>query len=823
MLYTKDLNAIAIITKEKSYSYTEFLSLVEIYSQHFNGKNYEKVAMYSENRMEWIAAFYAGWKNNCIVVTIDYMASIDDVSYILNDCQPELIFTSNGLKDSIEEIKKKIEYTPDILFLDNTTTDQEITITEWKKPKDLNDTAVIIYTSGTTGNPKGVMLSYINILSNISGVTEDAKIYTKDQQVLILLPLHHVFPLIGSMVVPLHIGATIVMSPSMQSPDLLETLKNNKVAVMIGVPRLYELLYKGLKAKVEATAIGKLFYKIVKASGSKSLAKKIFKKVHVGFGGNLLYMVSGGAALPKHVGEFFKTLGFDVLEGFGMTEAAPMITFTRPGKVKIGSPGHPLAAMKVEIRDGEIVAKGSNVMKGYYNRPEETAAVIKDGWLYTGDLGHFDKEGFLHITGRKKDIIILSNGKNINPVQLEMQFEKSFDEVKEAGVFHHQGQLYIAIHADKDVLDSMNVTDVNEHFRNNVLAKFNSTQTSYNRIMKFVLVYNDLPRTRLSKIQRFRLPELVTAPTISNKEEAFVPTEDYAAIQTFLESQVDIKIEPNHHLEFDLALDSLGKMGLIDFIDKSFGIKMDEKKLISFPSVRKLSEYVHEERKWFKNETINWEETLKEKFEIRLPKSWFTHTILSGMAKVFFKIYFRFKGKGADNIPEGACIITPNHESFFDGMFVTSFLKNKVMKLTYFYAKKKHVNNAFLRFMARTNNIIVMDLEQDLKESIQKLAAALKAGKKIMIFPEGTRTLSGEIGEFKKTFAILSTILDVPVVPVAINGAGKAMPVGSFFPRLGKRVDVTFLKPINPKGHTTESLVKEVVASIKESLKKSRK
>ena len=340
--------------------------------------------------------------------------------------------------------------------------------------------------------------------------------------------------------------------------------------------------------------------------------------------------------------------------------------------------------------------------------------------------------------------------------------------------------------------------------------------------MKFVVVNNDLPRTRLGKIQRFRLADLISAPATSNKEEVFIPSEDYTAIQSFLESQVDINVEPNHHLEFDLGLDSLGKLGLLDFIDKSFGVKLDEKKLISFPTIQKLAEFIREKRQWFKQESINWAEALKEKVEVKLPKSWPTHNLIKSIAKYFFKLYFRFKGEGINNIPEGACIIAPNHQSFIDGLFVASFLKHKTMKQTYFYAKKKHVNNVLLRFLARTNNVIVMDLEQNLKESIQKMAAALKAGKKIIIFPEGTRTKTGEMGEFKKTFAILSTLLNVPVVPVAINGATEAMPVGSFFPRVGSRVKVKFLKPISPDGHTTETLIQGVVSTIKNALKESK-
>ena len=635
-----------------------------------------------------------------------------------------------------------------------------------------------------------------------------------------LLPLHHIFPLAGSMVAPLFVGGTIVMSPSMQSADLLETLKNNQVAIMIGVPRLYELIYKGIKTKIDASGIGRFLYKVVKGLGSKKLGKKIFKKVHVGFGGHLEFLVCGGAALPKHVGELFQTLGFDVLEGYGMTEAAPMITFTRPGKVKIGSPGQALPGMEVEIRDGEIVARGRNVMKGYFNRPEETADVLKDGWLYTGDLGEFDKDGFLFITGRKKDIIVLSSGKNVNPVELEIDFEKSFEVVKEAGVFLHNNHLHIAILPNTDALAELNVEDIDVYFKKEIIPQFNARQSHYKRIMKFALVNSELPRTRLGKIQRFKLAEHAEKASAKKETFEFQPTEYYLAVKGFIETQIDFDIKPNHHVEIDLGLDSLSKLSLISFIENSFGVKLDERKLLSFPSLSHLSDYIREKKQWFKKETVNWAETLREKVDVKLPKSWPTHNIFKSIAKFFFKVYFRFKGEGIENIPEGPCIFAPNHQSFFDGLFVASFLRRRTVKDTYFYAKKKHINNAFLRFFARTHNIIVVDLDQDVKESIQKMAAALKIGKKIIIFPEGTRTKTGELGNFKKTFAILSTELNVPVVPVAIEGANRALPVGAKIPRPWKRVKVRFLEPIQPEGHTPETLTEGVYSKIEQTLSK---
>ncbi len=820
MLNVQNTAAVALITKERSYTYQELLQLIESYSLLFREKNYKMIAIHSENRVDWIAAFYAGWRNNCVVVPVDFMASVGDVSYILNDCKPELLFASPALKSQVEEIKPRVNHPMEIVFFGETQMPEVKSGIVWNEPEDVEKTAVIIYTSGTTGSPKGVMLSYRNLAANLLGVSRDVEIYKSNRQVLMLLPLHHIFPLAGSMMAPLFVGGTIVMSPSMQSSDLLETLKNNQVAIMIGVPRLYEIIYKGIKAKIDASGVGRLLYKVVRGLKSRKLAMKIFKKVHVNFGGNLQFLVSGGAALPKHVGELFQTLGFDVLEGFGMTEAAPMITFTRPGKVKVGSPGQALPGMAVEIRDGEIVAKGDNVMQGYFNRPEETADVIKDGWLYTGDLGEFDKDGFLFITGRKKDIIILSSGKNVNPVELEIDFEKSFDVVKEAGVFLHNNHLHIAILPDFDLLKELNIEDIDAYFKKEIIPVFNEKLSAYKRIMKFAIVNSELPRTRLGKIQRFKLAD--HAAKAANKPEKidFEPTEYYLAVKGFIETQIDFDIQPNHHVEFDLGLDSLNKMSLIDYIDRSFGVKLDEKKLINFPSLNHLADYIKEKKQWFREGTHNWAETLKEKVDVKLPKSWFTQNLYKSIAKGFFKVYFRFRGEGAQNIPDGPCIIAPNHQSFFDGLFVASFLKRKVFKQTFFYAKKKHVNNKFLRFLARTNNVIVMDMESNLKESIQKMAAALKEGKKVIIFPEGTRTKTGNLGEFKKTFAILSTELNVPVVPVAINGAGKALPVGSKFPRPFTRIRVKFLSPLYPEGHTADSLTEGVYRQIEESLAK---
>jgi long-chain acyl-CoA synthetase len=797
----------ALITKDQTVTYRSLISNINKFAGLFSGKGYHKIALFSENRPEWIYAFYAGWQNDATVVTIDFLSSAEDAAYIINDCRPELIFASQGSKKTWDKMTGKLDFLPDIIFFEDIPGEVSPSDISWKTPADADKTAVIIYTSGTTGSPKGVMLSFTNLISNLKAVTDDVKIFNADRQVLLLLPLHHIFPLMGSMMAPLSVGSTAVMAPSLQSSDIVETLKNNQVRIMIGVPRLYELLYKGIKAKIDAKAIGRMFYSIVRITRSRWLAKKIFKKVHEGLGGYLEIMVAGGAALNKDAGHFFQALGFEVLEGYGMTEAAPMITFPRPGHEIIGTAGQPLPGLTVEIRDGEIVAKGPNIMKGYYNRPEETAEVLKDGWLYTGDLGEIDSKGYLRITGRKKEIIVLPNGKNVNPVELEFKLEKNVACIKEAGVFLHHEILYAVIFPDYIILSEEGAKDPENYFREKVFPEFNRELTSYKRIMQFSLVKEELPRTRLGKIQRFKLEGLLEEK--QKKEEKIYEdagSEEYLAVKSFIESQVDMDVSPDDHLEFDIALDSLGKLSLIDFIEKTFGVKIEEENLQKFTSVKSLVEHIKNNKRWHHVDVTNWAVALKEKVHVKLPRTWPTLAVIKNSAKGFFSVYSRLKTDGVQHLPEGPCIITPNHQSFFDGLYILAALKMRTLKNSYFYAKKKHVNNPFLKFLANTNNVIVMDVNKDLKESIQKLAEVLKKGKNIIIFPEGTRTKTGRMGEFKKTFAILSKELNIPVVPVAINGAYRAMPGRAFFPIPFRQISVSFSKPIYPKGYSSDEL-----------------
>jgi len=807
-----------IITHNQKIRGSELLKYIQQYSLLVNDQGITKVAIYSENRLEWIYAFYAALQSNCIAIPIDYMSSAEDVAYIIDDCQPEILFISEAMQEAYAKVNQKSTFKPRIIVFEDHPPVADQPETAWIGPDDNDTTAVIIYTSGTTGSPKGVMLSYTNIIQNMVAVIEE-KIFHTESQTLILLPLHHIFPLVGSMMVPLYSGGTIVISPSMQTVDLMKTLADNQVTVMIGVPRLYELMYRGLMSKINSSVIAKTFLSLVYHTKSRKLGRILFKKIHDGLGGHLLYLIAGGAALNKEVGTFFYAIGFDILEGFGMTEAAPMITFPRPGKVKIGSTGQALPGLTVEIRDGEIVAKGPSIMKGYYNRPEETAEVLRDGWLYTGDLGRIEKGGYLYITGRKKEIIVLPNGKNINPVEVEMKLESSSPAIKEAGVFMHNEMLHAVILPDYGFLTNNDIEDVSQYFRESVLSPFNAEMSSYKRIMQFTLVNTELPRTRLSKLQRFKLEDLINK-TESEKPVSKDPdTVEYRAVKSFIESQVDMDVSPDDHLIFDIALDSLGKLSLIDYIDKTFGVKIGEEQLLKFPSIKTISEYVRTHKLFHKQEDTTWTGDMKDDTaEVDLPKYSFLLGTIVHLARSMAGIFIKTEVKGLENIPEGACFFTPNHQSKLDAFLVLSYLDKKTLRETYSYAKKDHVKGAVRKYLARRTNIIVMDLARDLKESIHKMAEVVKLGKKILIFPEGTRTETGEVGSFKKTYAILSTELNVPVVPIAISGAFYGDKTDK---KRVKRTKITveFLPSINPDGMTPDELNDLVKQRIEEKLK----
>lgn len=805
--------------KDFSFTYTQLLNRIDQFSEILSVKD-SRIIIFSENRPEYIFALYAAWKNNCTVIPVDYLSTPDELAYIINDAKPSAIYTSLAKKEVLEKALSFSDHKIKIEYFENINIPVESTnqINGGFDVKDYSAVALIIYTSGTTGSPKGVMLTFNNMKANIEAVSEKVRIYSKDDNVIMLLPVHHIFPLMGTIVIPFYSGSTVAMSPSLVSEDIISTLNENRITIIIGVPRLYNTIRKGIIDKINASKIAKLLFKIASKVNSKKFSQTVFKAVHKKFGGNLKYLVSGGAAISPDVVKDFQILGFEILEGYGMSEAAPMITFSRPSKVKLGSAGQLVPGVQIEIRDGEITARGKNIMAGYFNNIEETKKVIKDGWLYTGDLGYMDEEGYLFITGRKKDIIILSNGKNVNPEEIESKLEKISPAVKEAGIFVMSDSLNAVIYPDFNYVKNEHVDDYNEYFRWKVIDKYNAQASPYKKIHGLILVNEELPKTRLGKIKHYELEKF--AVNIKKVKKEAIPHEfkEYYLLKKFLEEQFEKDLHPTDHIEMDLAIDSLGLVNLSVFVHASFGVNIKENEFSKFDSVLKLAEYIKENRTKMAVENIQWSDILKSPFHFNVVRTKKGSSILRHLIKIFLRIYFRIKAEGISNIPDGACIITPNHQSIFDAFFLNAILNNRLMKKTYFYAKEKHFKQKWLKKLADYHNIIVMEKNVDIRLSIQKLADILKKGKNVVIFPEGTRSSDGTLGNFKKTFAILSQELNIPVVPVIIDGSQKALPIGSWIPRPFTRIKIKLLQPVYPDNNSYESLQRSVQYKIETGL-----
>jgi len=807
---------LAIQYGDLAISYQDFFAHIKQFSNQFDLNPGAHALLFAENSPAWATAFYAVWKHKGVVIPVDFMASASELAYILKDSSPEVVFCSEKGVKLMHEAIYMADIQTKLLILPPSLKLNEKSVEDWEMPAfHEDDTAVIIYTSGTTGSPKGVMLTYRNLKQNVDAVSVGIKIYRADSRVMVLLPLHHIFPLAGTLIIPLSLGASIAISPSLKTEDILKTLQDNKITIIIGVPRLYAAIHKGIKAKIDKSAVARLLFKLAAKLQSKTFSKKIFKAAHQKFGGSVEFLVSGGAALDPVIGGDFQTLGFEVLEGYGMTEAAPMITFTQPGRVKIGSPGHVVSGTELRLVDGEITARGPHVMKGYYNRPEETTAVIKDGWLHTGDLGYVDEDGFLFITGRKKEIIVLSNGKNINPAELETALLQP-ELVQDCAVFHANDQLQLLVVPQNP--DNLPSDLLEKKLREELLKPFNEKVSAYKRIHRIHLTNEELPRTRLGKLQRFRLAELAKESKTAQQTAIKTDNPAYEMLSNFVEAEKQRKPLPTDHIELDLGFDSLDKISLQTWIDQTFGIKIEPQELTKFDSVLALSEWISANKTRMEDSHINWAEILREKVQLQLPATWFTGNLAVWLSRAFFKTYFRFQTVGQKNLPQGPFILAPNHQSFFDGMFVASVLRYKQVRGTYFYAKEKHIRPAWLKFLANRNNIIIMDLNRDLKASIQKMGEVLRLQKNLIIFPEGTRTANGHLGDFKKTFAILASELKVPVVPVSISGAYEALPRGSIFPKPWKKIRVEFLEPVYPENHSYESLASNVRERIQQKL-----
>ncbi|WP_448587564.1 AMP-binding protein [Thermocrinis sp.] len=809
----KDFRKTALIHRDREITYSELIEKTKEYANYMNIMPGDRVVIFSENRPEWVYALFALWQRGGIGVPVDFMSSSRELEYILRETEPSVVVCSDATEETLREALSSTELSPTVLNLDRPFLLKPI---EHVMSRSFHDTALILYTSGTTGEPKGVMLSFKNIISNILGV-ERLKVASKEDSTLAILPFHHSYPLLASLLLPIYLGATIVFIERLSSEALMQTLQKHPITILIGVPRLYQLLEQRIKERIEKKLLAKVLFKLSFLM-NRRLRRLVFKKVHQVFGGRLRHMVSGGAKLPVETAKFFDRLGFLVLEGYGLTETSPIVSFNPPNRVKLGSVGLPIEGVQVKIEDGEVMVKGVNVMQGYYKKEEETKRAFKNGWLLTGDLGYLDKEGYLYITGRKKEILVLAGGKNVNPEELELLIQKRDPIVKEVCVLELEGKLHALIHPDFERAKNMKISNITEYIKWEVMDRVNRSLPEWKRITGFRITTKELPKTRLGKIRRFLIPDIYRRleEYEEKKEEVFLE-EEGRLIASFLSSLSGREVKGYEHIELDLGLDSLAKVELLAFIESSFGVSLKEEDLSLYPTVKELESLVRERKQKTQWEEVDWEKILKS----AKPYTTSHHrsVFLAGLSliKLFFKLYNRLEVYGLENLPKPPFIIAPNHASYLDGFLIASSLPYSLAERTYFLGDEKYFEHPITATFGKLAHVVPINSQRKVKESMEKVSWLLRTEKVVVIFPEGARTRDGNLLPFKKGFAVLSSVLNIPVVPTAIVGSYQSMSLRDKFPKPNK-IKVIFGKPIYPNGKSLEDIVKETRDHLEELL-----
>lgn len=795
-------NRVAIISGDRQVTFNQMLGHIAAYAEQCPQEAGVKTLILSENCEGWIYALYAVWHNRGIVVPVDAGSTAADVTYIIRDCAPRAIWASPTRVDLAKEAVRASGMEVEILLLPTGGEHPSREPQALTKRAD-NDTALICYTSGTTGSPKGVMLSFENIMANVRAVSTEVPIFNADRRTIVLLPLHHVLPLVGTAVIPFVVGGGVAISPSLAAADIMDTLQRGRIAIMIGVPRLWQTLFRGIKGKIDASGVTRALYNMCAKAQCRTLSRLIFKSVRTKMGGAITYCVAGGAALDTETAMGLKTLGLDVLEGYGMTEAAPMITFTRPGDIRPGCAGLPVPSVEVKLVDGELCARGRNVMQGYYNRPEETAAVIDtEGWLHTGDLATIDETQHVTITGRKKEIIVLSNGKNVNPTEIEEKIEHYADIVKEAAVTEKDDLLCLIVVPQPVWQAGKTVAEMERLIKDDILRDYNAHVAPYKKLMSLHIYQGELPRTRLEKLQRFKLQELLTATEAPAAETT--PQEQMTGalgiLASYISAEKHTEVKASDNLETDLALDSLDCVALQGFIEGTFGVTLSTEQLTAFPTLQQLADHIERSKTREEVEDIDWHKILTSQLSTansQLPRMGLIGRSVMALCRMLMRPMFHPVVRGTENIPtSGPFILAPNHQSFMDAPLVVAGLQPDTLTRTYFYAKRDHVRGPLARLVARNHNVIVMDM-RTLSDSIHQLGQVLTMGNGLVIFPEGTRTADGQVGAFRKTFAILAAELQVPIIPVRITGAYEAWPRTRLLPRRAQ-VSVEYLPAVLP-------------------------
>jgi long-chain acyl-CoA synthetase len=773
------------------------------------------VAILAPNSPEWIAAYFGIVATGATAVPLDYHSAASDLKGMLTRSKCRRLFTS---KAALERLPQSWCDGADAIYvlddLDRTPRNVKSWTAVMAESREARLPAIrpdarasLLFTSGTTGTPKAVPLTHSQFLSNVNALFQ-AKVVRAGDRVLLPLPLHHTYPFTVGMLTSLAIGATLVFPGGATGPQILHAARSAEASAIVGVPGLYGAMTNGIDARMARRGwIARHVFSGL-LSFSTWLCRKLdlrigrllFAPLHREFGGKLRVLSSGGAKLDPEIAWKLEGLGWRVLTGYGLTETAPILTFNAPRNARIGSEGKPIPGVELRVvpvegsEFGEILASGPSVFSGYLDNPEANAeAFAEPGWFRTNDLGFVDKDGYLHIVGRANETLVLPGGKKVFPEDIEKRYaEIAF--IKELAILQHDKALVGLVVPNPEAIRTRGASRLEALLREEI-EHVTATLRPHERLSGYVITLEPLPRTHLGKLKRHLLPAIYAqAKTgkrrkpdveLTAEDKALLARADTKPIWDWLAARYPNQpLTPDTSPQLDLGIDSLQWIELTLELQERFGVKLNETAIGRILSIRDLLNEaaqqgaVPSEAAEPAPDAMQWVQPLRLGHKL-------LGLVLYGIDAVFARLLFRLQVIGKDNVPaEGRVILTPNHASYLDPILLAAAFPLSELQRTCWVGWSGIVlAGPIMRLITRTANILPIDPDRDPGATLDLVDTALQTKTRLVWFPEGRRSPTGEITDFLPGIALVLEQTGAKALPVHISGTYEAWPRSRKLPR----------------------------------------
>ena len=629
-----------------------------------------------------------------------------------------------------------------------------------------DDLAEVMFTSGTTGDPKGVMLTHRNLAANIEGITQYITCNTSSR-LLSILPLSHMYEQMGGLLTVLHFGASVTYPTSRQPTVLARTMRERQITTMLLVPQGLELLMNGIEREVRRQGKGALWDKLLKIAERTPypLRRRLFGRVHKQFGGKLDFIVSGGAALDPELGRKWELMGVKIVQGYGATEASPVISNHTLHERRPDSVGRPLPNVEVKIsEDGEILVRGDNISPGYWNSPEQTAAAFDGDWYRTGDIGLFDDDGYLHIRGRMKDMIVLPSGQNVYPDDIQAVLNRHPNVTDSAVVGLQQGSS-VEVHAAL-ILDGANDADP-------IVAWANGQLAEQQRVRGYtVWPEEDFPRTHTLKVKKPQLIEMleggVQSDSPSSPTSSSSPRDGSRGLVDIIAEVAVLDtadIAPDMTLGDDLNLDSLGRVEMLSAIEVDLGVYLDETQIGPETTIRQVQAILDEGANnppvtEFPDWGMGW--------WCRMVRGFIQRALMFPI----LKLPYGLKVTGRENLQDidGPVLFASNHSLGLDNpLIIESIPPLWRRRLAIAGAARLWKNPVFWVINPLLGNGFPLAQDGPIRPSLENMGKIIDNGWSVLIYPEGQLTIGGPIKSFMNGTGLLAVEGRLPVVPLRLH------------------------------------------------------